>query len=57
MTLSMGNKLRKVQEDGETPVPNEGHSLFEVTGYGSITERDEEGKLVQTQVAKLKPLN
>lgn len=57
MTLSIGNQLRKVEADGVTPVPSEGHSLFEVIGYGTIYEPNADGSGKTVTIAKLKPLN
>ena len=54
MTLSLGNKLRKVQDDGVTPVPNEVHVLYEVSGIGSLQEKNETGEYVSTPIARLK---
>ena len=60
MTLSIGNKVRKMQDDGITPVPNEGHVLFEVIGVSSMQtrEKDEGGAMiyVSTQIAMLRPI-
>jgi hypothetical protein len=54
MTLSIGNKVRKMEADGVTPTPNEVHVLFEVIGVGSIQERNEAGEYTSSQIVKMK---
>lgn len=54
MTLSIGNKVLKVQDDGVTPVPNEVHVLFEVVGVATMSEKNEVGEWITTQLTKMK---